>query len=64
MTQPPSAKTQCATGTYTASVHSGTKTTHAPNRLRSANAPVMRAGVIAANISWNAANRRKGIVVA
>ena len=32
--------------------------------LRSANAPVMSAGVIAANISWNDANRTKGIVTA
>ena len=38
--------------------------TNAPNRLRSAKAPVMRAGVIAANISWNAANSTNGTVVA
>ena len=33
-------------------------------RFRSAKAPVMSAGVIAANISWNAANRTNGMVVA
>ena len=32
--------------------------------MRSANAPVIRAGVIAANISWKAANRTNGIVTA
>ena len=36
--------------------------TNAPNRLRSANAPVISAGVIAANISWNEAKRTNGIV--
>jgi hypothetical protein len=34
------------------------------NRFRSAKAPVMSAGVIAANISWKAAKRTNGIVVA
>ena len=38
--------------------------TKLPKRFRSAKAPVMSAGVIAANISWNAANRTNGIVVA
>ena len=38
--------------------------TNEPNRLRSAKAPVMRAGVIAANISWNDANRTNGMVTA
>ena len=38
--------------------------TKEPKRLRSANAPVMSAGVIAANISWNDANKTKGIVTA
>ena len=36
----------------------------APKRFRSAKAPVISAGVIAANISWKAANRTNGIVVA
>ena len=37
--------------------------TKAANRLRSAKAPVMSAGVIAANISWKVANRTNGIVL-
>ncbi len=40
------------------------KITKLANRLRSAKAPVISAGVIAANMSWNAANRTNGIVVA
>jgi hypothetical protein len=40
------------------------KMTNAPKRLRSAKAPVMRAGVIAANISWNDAKSTCGIVAA
>ncbi len=36
--------------------------TNAPKRLRSAKAPVIRAGVIAANISWKAANSTNGTV--
>ncbi len=38
--------------------------TNAPKRLRSAKAPVMSAGVIAANISWNIANNMNGMVTA
>ncbi len=38
--------------------------TNEPNRLRSAKAPVMSAGVIAANMSWNIANNMNGIVTA
>ena len=44
--------------------HRIVNSTNEPNRLRSANAPVMSAGVIAANISWNIANRTNGIVAA
>ena len=44
--------------------HRIVKRTKAPNRLRSAKAPVMRAGVIAANISWNIANNMNGMVTA
>ena len=40
------------------------KRTKAPNRLRSAKAPVISAGVMTANISWNAGNRTNGIVLA
>ena len=38
--------------------------TKVPKRLRSAKAPVMSAGVMAANMSWNEANRMKGMVAA
>jgi hypothetical protein len=40
------------------------KITKLAKRFRSAKAPVIRAGVIAANISWKAAKRTNGIVVA
>ena len=40
------------------------KRTKEPKRLRSAKAPVMSAGVIAANISWNDANSTNGMVTA
>ena len=33
-------------------------------RILSANPPVMRAGVIIANLSWNTANNAKGMVAA
>ena len=35
--------------------------THASNRMRSAIAPVISAGVITANVSWNATNASVGI---
>jgi hypothetical protein len=38
------------------------KTRYAENRIRSANAPAMSAGVITANIIWNAANAMCGTV--
>ena len=44
--------------------HRIVNSTNEPKRLRSANAPVMSAGVIAANISWNIANNMNGIVTA
>src|SRR5256886_6129389 len=49
--QPPP-QTQCATGSYTNVAQRSVKTTNALKRLRSANAPVMSAGVITANIIW------------
>src|SRR4051794_1165431 len=61
--QPSVAHTQCAIGEYTKIDHSTVNTTNDAKRLRSANAPVISAGVIAANISWNEANRTNGIVV-
>ena len=54
--QPPPAHTQWATGAYTMVTHRTTKTTKALNFIRSAKAPVTRAGVIMANIPWNAMN--------
>src|SRR3954447_13718529 len=62
--QPSTDQTQWANGEYTRIDHRIVNSTNAPNRLRSANAPVMSAGVIAANISWNAANSTNGTVVA
>ncbi len=44
--------------------HRTVNSTNEPKRLRSAKAPVISAGVIAANISWNIANNMNGIVVA
>src|SRR6187431_1665241 len=62
--QPSTDQTQWANGEYTRIDHRTVNRTNAPKRLRSANAPVMRAGVIAANISWKAAKSTKGTVVA
>ena len=39
------------------------KTTNAAKRLRSAKAPLMSAGVMAANIIWKVAKRTKGMVL-
>ena len=36
--------------------------THAAHRMRSAIAPVISAGVMTANVSWNATNASVGIV--
>ena len=44
--------------------HKMVKRTKEANRFRSAKAPVMSAGVIAANISWKAANSTNGMVTA
>ncbi len=53
--QPPVPHTQCATGKYTIVAHSATNSAHAVNFTRSASAPLIRAGVMTANISWNTA---------
>ena len=53
--------TQWATGKYTIVVHAATKMTQGPNRARSAIAPEIRAGVMIANMSWNAANAKIGV---
>src|SRR5919197_5195932 len=59
---PPVPQTQCATGSYTSVAHRSVNTTNALNRLRSANAPVMSAGVMTANIIWNTMHARCGAV--
>ena len=48
-------------GVYTTSAQSPRNQNHAENFMRSAIAPVMSAGVITANISWNAENDSGGI---
>ena len=50
--QPPAPQTQCASGSYTKVAHRRLNSTNALNRLRSAKAPVINAGVITANIIW------------
>ena len=49
-THPPTAHTQSASGSYMNVAHSKVKIRKLLNYIRSANAPVMRAGVITANI--------------
>src|SRR6266571_2597891 len=46
--------------TYTARIQIAMNIRYRENRMRSANAPVIRAGVITANISWNAMKTRAG----
>ena len=60
---PSESNTQCATGAYTSSDHAAMKIRNGPNFARSANAPVISAGVMMANISWNAMNNSCGMVV-
>lgn len=60
--QPSGPQTQCATGTYTSSAHSGTKTSHAANFVRSAIAPLINAVVRIAKVSWKVVKRRVGTV--
>ena len=56
----------CAMGAYTTSDHSTMKAVIALNFMRSANAPVMSAGVMTmiANINWNTMNVWSGMVAA
>ena len=49
---PPIPHTQWATGLYTSKAHSRLKTRKVEKRNRSANAPVISAGVMTANIIW------------
>src|SRR5688572_1685288 len=62
--QPPVPQTQCATGSYTSVAQRSVNTTNALKRLRSANAPVMSAGVMIANIIWNTMKAWCGTVAA
>ena len=61
--QPSVAQTQCAMGEYTTRDQSTVKIRKLAKRFRSANAPLISAGVIAANMSWKPAKSTNGIVV-
>ena len=50
--RPPWPHTMCAIGSYTKNDHSTVNSTIALNFMRSANAPVISAGVMMANIIW------------
>src|SRR5664279_2286617 len=52
----PKSNTQCATGKYTMVVQIVAKIDHERNFVRSAIEPEISAGVMIANINWNAAN--------
>src|SRR4051794_34601786 len=58
--QPP-ANTQCATGAYTRTSHTEMNTAYDVNFSRSAVAPVINAGVMIANVIWNAQNSTNGM---
>ena len=53
--QPPGAHTQWARGAYTRNSHRVVNRAKAENFIRSAKAPVIRAGVMAAKKSWKTA---------
>ena len=57
--QPPP-QTQWATGKYTTITHVPVNRSIAENRIRSANAPTISAGVIIAKVSWNITNTVSG----
>src|SRR5262249_61674491 len=59
--QPAGENTQCAIGAYTRIAHRPMNHAHAENFMRSAIAPVISAGVMMANIIWNARNTSGGI---
>ena len=50
--QPSASHTQCATGAYTATLHSVTKARYGPKRIRSATAPEISAAVMTTNVAW------------
>src|SRR4030065_93172 len=58
----PGPKAECAPGSYTRNDHSSMKTRNVLNLARSAKAPVMRAGVMMANIAWKIMNASWGTV--
>ena len=60
--QPPVPQTQCAIGSYTIVVQIRVKTMKVLNFILSAKAPMMRTGVIMANIAWYIMNTDAGIV--
>src|SRR3954466_14222986 len=62
--QPSGDHTQCAIGAYTHNDHSAMNTSIDENLMRSANAPVMSAGVMIANMSWNIMKTDSGMVTA
>src|SRR5688500_11762582 len=53
-------QTMCAIGRYENENHNTMKTRIAENFMRSAKAPTIKQGVIAANVIWNAAYRYSG----
>jgi hypothetical protein len=60
--QPPAPQTQWATGKYTIVTHRVMNSAQAENFTRSASAPLIRAGVMMANISWKTRKTKTGIV--
>src|SRR4051794_32749412 len=60
--QPSGDHTQCAIGAYTHNDHSAMNSSIEENLMRSANAPVISAGVMMANIIWNIMNTDSGMV--
>src|SRR5659263_620206 len=60
--QPPVPQTQCAIGSYTMVVQMRVKTMNVLNFILSAKAPVIRTGVMIANIAWYIMNTDAGIV--
>jgi hypothetical protein len=54
-------QTECATGKYTSSVQPTTNAIQPRNLARSAIAPEISAGVMIANISWNATKASVGV---
>jgi hypothetical protein len=58
--QPPP-HTMWARGPYTISTQSVMKARYGPNFMRSAKAPIIRAGVLIATIAWNLTKRYSGM---